>query len=131
MLRYIKHALYKLEKTKITFEQYWPINLKLCQLAFNYLKFYAISHFIQCIQNLGSAVNYNIAYTKMAYKYFLKAFYNKINKKEYNLQIWQYNIRHKNIIVMKDVIVVAEKSRENKELLIMENADKTAMIEVA
>ena len=49
MLRYIEHALYKLEKTKIAFEQYRPINSKLCQPNFNYPKFYAIKHFVQCI----------------------------------------------------------------------------------
>ncbi len=30
MLRYIEHALYRLEKTKTAFEQYWPIDSKLC-----------------------------------------------------------------------------------------------------
>ena len=45
-LRYIEHALYRLEKTKIAFEQQWPINSKLCQLTFNYPKFHAISHFV-------------------------------------------------------------------------------------
>ena len=45
MLYHIKHALYKLEKTKITFKYHRPINLKLYWLAFNYPKFYAITHF--------------------------------------------------------------------------------------
>ncbi len=67
----------------------------------------------------------------MANKYLLKAFYNRTNKKEHDSQIWQYNVRHTNIIVIKDVIAVAEKGRENKELLAMENVDKTAMAEVA
>lgn len=30
-------------------------------------------------------LNYNIAYNKIAYKYFFKTFYYKVNKKEYNL----------------------------------------------
>lgn len=30
-------------------------------------------------------VNYNIAYNKVAHKYLFKVFYNKINKKKYNL----------------------------------------------
>ncbi len=29
-LRYMEHALYRLEKTKIAFEQHWPIDSKLC-----------------------------------------------------------------------------------------------------
>ncbi len=42
-LRYIKHILYRLEKTKIAFEQHRPINFKLCRPTFNYPKFHAIS----------------------------------------------------------------------------------------
>lgn len=49
MLRYIEYILYRCEKTKITFEQYQFIDSKLCQLTFNYFKFHAMSHFVQCI----------------------------------------------------------------------------------
>lgn len=45
-LRYMKHALYKLKKTKILFKQHRPINFKLCQSIFNYPEFHAINHFI-------------------------------------------------------------------------------------
>ena len=48
-LCYIKHALYKLENTKILFEHQRPINSKLCQPTFNYSKFYAISNFVKRI----------------------------------------------------------------------------------
>ncbi len=127
-LWYMKHTLYRLEKTKIAVEHHWPINPKLYRPAFNYPKCYAISHFVQCIRNYGSAVNYDTAHSKVAYKYLLKAFYNRTNKKEYHSQIQQYNVCYTNIIAMKDVILVAERGRE---LLAMENADKTAIAEVA
>ena len=42
-LRYMEHALYKLEKIKIAFEQHQSIDSKLCQPTFNYPKFHAIS----------------------------------------------------------------------------------------
>ncbi len=45
-LRYMEHALYRLKKTKIVFEKYWPINSKLCRPTFNYPKFHVISHFV-------------------------------------------------------------------------------------
>ncbi len=86
--RYMEHALYRLEKTKIAFEQYRPINSKLCRPTFNYPKFLAIGHFVQCIWDYGSALNYNIAYRKAAQMYLFKAFYNRTNKKEYKSQIW-------------------------------------------
>ena len=125
----MKHALYRLEKTKIVFEQHQLIESKLCQPTFNYPKFHAISHFIQCIQDYGSAINYNTAHSEAAHKYLLKTFYNKTNKKEYKLQIWQCNVRHTNIIVMKDVIIL-EKARK-EEMLSEDIADTTMQAKVA
>ena len=84
-LCYIEHALYRLEKTKMAFEHHWSIDSKLYQLTFNYPKFYTISHFVSCFRNYGNAVNYNTAHIKVAHKYLFKAFYNKTNKKEYDL----------------------------------------------
>ncbi len=86
-VRYIEHALYRLENTKIAFEHHRPIKSKLCQPPFNKPKFHAISHFIQCIRDYGSAVNYNTTHSKVVHKYFTKAFYNKTNKKKYHSQI--------------------------------------------
>ncbi len=127
-LRYMEHALYSLEKTKIAFEQHRPIDSKLCRPTLNYPKFHAISHFVQCIRDYGSAVNYDTAHSKTVHKYLLKAFYNRINKKEYKSQIWQHNVRHTNIIAMKDVII-SEKAREKK--LSEGPADTTAPAEMA
>ncbi len=83
----MKHTLYRLENTKLAFEHYRPIDYKLCQPTFNYHKFHAISDFIQYIWDYNTTVNYDTAHSKAAHKYLLKAFYNKINKKKYNLQI--------------------------------------------
>ena len=127
-LYYIKHALYKLKKTKIAFKQYWPINSKLCRPTFNYPKFHAISYFVQCIWDYDSAVNYDTAHSKAAYKYIFKVFYNRINKKKYESQIWQHNVRHTNIIAMKNVIIL-EKTRE--KMLSEGFADTIAPTEMA
>ena len=86
-LRYMGHELYRLEKTKIAFEHYWPIDSKLCWPIFNYPKFHAISHFVQCIWYYDSAVNYNTAHSKAAHKYILKVSYNKTNEKKYDSQL--------------------------------------------
>ena len=86
-LYYMEHILYRLENTKIVFKHHRPIDSKLYQPTFNYPKFYVISHFVQYIWDYSSAVNYNTAHSKLAHKYFLQVFYNKINKKKYDLQI--------------------------------------------
>ena len=129
ILRYMEHVLYRLEKTKIVFEYHWPINSKLCQPTFNYPKCHAISYFVLCIKDYDNVVNYDTAHSKMAHKYFCKAFYNKTNKKEYDLQIWHHNVCYTNIIAMKDII--SEKKVKEKEKLLENIADTNALAEVA
>ena len=124
----MEYTLYRLKKTKIAFKHYRSIDSKLYWPNFNYAKFHAISHFVLCIQDYDSVVNYHIAHNEIAHKYLLKTFYNKTNKKEYDLQIWQYNVRHTNIIAMKDVII--EKKARKKEVLLEAIADTTARVEV-
>ena len=128
-LRYMEHALYRLKKTKIVFEHHRPINAKLCWPTFNYPKFYATSHFVQCIWDYSSAVNYDTAHSKAAHKYLFKAFYNRTNKKKYDVQIRQYNVRHTNVIAMKDV-VISQKAWEKEGQLVIKNVDKIAQTEV-
>ena len=128
-LQYMEHALYKLKMTKIAFEYHRPIDSKLCRSTFNYPKFHAITHFAQCIRDYSSAINYDTAHSKAAHKYLLKAFYNKTNKKEYDAQIWQYNIHHINVIAMKDVII-SKKALEKEGQLVVRNADNIALAEV-
>ena len=106
MLQCTEHTLYRLEKTKIVFKYHWLINSKLCRLSFNYPKFHISNHFTYCIWDYSSAINNDIVHSKVTYKYLLKVFYNKTKKKEYNMQIRQYNIRYTNIIAMKDLIIL-------------------------
>ena len=41
---------------------------------FNYLKFYTVTHFTQCIRDYDSAINYDTIYSKASYKYLLEVF---------------------------------------------------------
>lgn len=104
------------------------MNFKLYQPTFYYPKFHAISNFVQCIQDYYNAVNHNTDHSKVAHKYLLKVFYNRINEKEYDLNIWQHNVRYTNIIAIKDVIIL-EKTSEKKALL-WGIADKILLAEV-
>ena len=65
-------------------------------------------HFVKYIQDYGSAINYDTAYSKAAHKYLLKAFYGQTNKKEYESQILEHNIYHTNVIAMQDAILIAK-----------------------
>ncbi len=83
-LCYMEHVFYRLENTKIAIKHHRSIDSKLYRPTLNYLKFHAISYFVQCICDYGSVVNYNTAYSKVVYKYLVKVFHNRINKKEYD-----------------------------------------------
>ena len=120
-LSYIEYTLIKLEKTKIAFENYHLINIKLFQLSFNYPKFYAITHFLYFIRDYSSAINNDTTHSKIVYKYLLKVFYGKTNKKEYKSQILEHNICYTNVIAMQDTILIAKVlvwSVKKKELVI-------------
>ncbi len=67
-----------------------------------------MTHLVKCIQNYGSAINYDTAHSEVAYKYLLKIFYGRTNKKEYKLQILKHNIRHTNVIAIQDAILMAK-----------------------
>ncbi len=71
-LRNIEHVLYRLENTKIAFEHHRPIDSQLCRPTFNYPKFHAISHFVQCIRDYGSVVNYDTTQARRRINTFLK-----------------------------------------------------------
>lgn len=47
------------------------------------------------------------------------------------MQIQKHKIGHTNIISIKDVIILAQKSRDNEEPLVMKNLGKTVIAEVA
>lgn len=67
-LFFMEYTLYRLDKTKIAFENYCPINTKLFWPMSNYLKFHAMIHFIKYIQDYKSAINHDIEYNKAVHK---------------------------------------------------------------
>lgn len=122
ILFYMKHALYKLDKTKIAFENHYSIDTKLFWPTFNHLKFHIITHFVKRIRDYKNVINFDMAYNNTAYQYFVKTFYRRINKKKYKLQNLKHNIYYNNIIVIQNIILMAkvlnESTRKNSLLLI-------------
>ena len=76
-----------------------------------------MNYFVEYICKYKSEINYYTVYSETAYKYLLKVFYKRINKKQYESRILQYNIRHTNILAINDVIIVVKKCRK-KSLLV-------------
>ena len=104
----MKHALYRLNNTKIAFENHCPIDVKLFQPTFNYQNFHTLIYFIKWIWDYGSIINYNTTYNKAAHKYFLKAFYRQTNKKEYESQVLKHNICYTNVIAIQNAILIVQ-----------------------
>lgn len=71
-LFYKKHTLYKLNKMKITFDNHCSIDIKQFRPTINYPKFHAIIHFVKCIQDYGSAINYDKIYDETTHKFIFK-----------------------------------------------------------
>ena len=115
-LFYIDYTLYRLDKTKIAFENHYSINVKLFKPTFYYPKFHTMIHFIWCIWGYGSAINYDIVHSETAYKYLLKAFYGRINKKKYKSQILEHNIHYNNVIAIQDALLIAKLSVKNAKI---------------
>lgn len=114
----MKHILYR---CNVLFENYCQINGKLFHYHFNYLKFHTVTHFVKCICNYGSTVNYNRAHNKAAYKYFSKLLYTLTNKKKCKLQILKYNIHKINVITIKNTMQMSkllDKSAKQNSLLL-------------
>ena len=44
-LFYIEHSLYRLDKTKIAFQNHYPIDIKLFRPTVNYAKFHTMTYF--------------------------------------------------------------------------------------
>ena len=62
-----------------------------------------------------------MAYIEEAYKYLLKAFYERTNKKKSESQILKHNICHINVIAIQDAILIAKvrvRSIKKKELVV-------------
>ena len=80
-----------------------------------------MTHFVQYIWDYSNAINYNTAYSEAAHKYLLTTFYGRTNKKKYESQILEYNIRHTNIIAMQGTTLIAKLpigSAKEKELVV-------------
>ncbi len=79
-------------------------------------------YFVKWNRGYGNAINYDTRHNEVAYKYLLKAFYERTNKKEYELQILKHNIRYTNVIAIQDAILIAkaldESAKKNSLLLI-------------
>jgi hypothetical protein len=79
-LRYLEQALYRIDRTKVVFKRFRPINALLIATDeghFNFPKFHAMTYYSFCIREYRAADNFNTEHSEAAHKYHVKAFYGR------------------------------------------------------
>ena len=106
ILKYMKQAIYWINYFKWAFTNYQSINKKDEKSHFNIFKLHSITYYVNQIRLFENAVEMNSAYFEIMHKYFVKAFFNWINKwkDEFEQQILFHNIQLINLLAMRDVL---------------------------
>jgi hypothetical protein len=64
-----------------------------------------MTHYLSCIQEYGTANNFDTEHNEAAYKYYVKVFYRRINKfQSYENQICLHNTRCINMLAITNVL---------------------------
>ena len=93
-LRYLDHALYRIDKTKVAFKALRPVDKVTDEGHFNFLKFHVMTHYTSCIRDFGAADGFDTEHSEAGHKYHVKAFYGRTNKRQgYENQICLHNTR--------------------------------------
>jgi hypothetical protein len=104
-LRYLDHALYRIDKTKVVFKQFRPVDKVTAEGHFNFPKFHAMTHYTSFIREYGAADNFDTEHSEAAHKYHVKAFYGRTNKRrDYENQICLHNTRRINMLAMANIL---------------------------
>lgn len=105
-LRYMDHALYRMDKLKEIFRGFRPVDKDTNQGHFNFPKFHVITHYPEFIRRFGGADGSDTSHPEAAHKYLLKAFYGRTNKREgFLTQILHHNTRRTRMQAMEDVLL--------------------------
>ncbi|KAI9750296.1 MAG: hypothetical protein M4579_006529 [Chaenotheca gracillima] len=103
-MRYMSHALYRIDQLKGVFRDYRPADRETKEGHFNFPKFHAITHYMEFIREFGATDGFDTSHSEAAHKYLVKTFYGRTNKRDdYKEQILRHNTRRLNILAMEDI----------------------------
>ena len=110
-LSYLKNALFRINILKDVFREHRFLNKKTKKKHFNIFKFYMMSHFREDIKFYNIIDNFNTKHIKSRYMKVKKHF-DQTNKRDiWSHQIMNHEIRHINMLVMKDRILIENTKR--------------------
>ncbi len=108
-LRYIEHALHRIDRMKVAFRALRPLNKSTNEGHFNFPKFHIMTHYTSFIRDFGAADNFDTEHSEAGHKYHVKDFYGRTNKRHgYEGQICLHNTRRINMLAMEDVLFHAQ-----------------------
>ena len=114
-LRYLEHALYRIDKLKRVFGKSRPKDNETGQPTFNFPKWHVMTHYVEHIKQFGSADGMDTSHSEAAHRYLVKAFFDRTNKKDgYLDQIAQHNTRRLNSLAMKDIELYRQSRKGNQ-----------------
>lgn len=106
MLRYMSHALMRIDKTKDVFRDICRNDAQIRENEpghFNFPKWHAITHYPESIHLFGSAVGFIAGIGEVWYITWLKQFFKQTNKRKgWKEQILNHNIRELNMLATED-----------------------------
>ena len=105
IIRYIFATLIRIDLMKNVFQAFRFLNKITNKDYFNFLKFYNINYLFKIIRLFDLLNEYIIQMREKTHIEFLKNYYDRINKHDnYIEQIMRHDIRHINMIKMRDVV---------------------------
>jgi hypothetical protein len=104
-LRYLSHALVRIDHTKESFAKYRPKDAN-NEAHWNYPKFHALGHYIEFIRTFGAPNGFDTEHMEAAHKFLLKDFYTRTNRNStYLNQIAGWNTRETNRKAMEHILL--------------------------
>src|SRR5277367_6246025 len=104
-LRYMDHALYRIDRMKVAFKALRPVDKSTDEGHFNFPKFHIMTHYTSFIRDFGAADNFDTEHSEAGHKYQVKEFYKRTNKRQgYEDQICLHITRRTKMLAMEDAL---------------------------
>ena len=98
--------MFRVNSFKDIFRYLRPTDPAIEQGYFNFSKFHAITYYTSFIRQYRAADGFDSSYNEARYKYMLKEYFDKTNKRDiFQEQFLFYNERRLNIFVIEDVLL--------------------------
>jgi hypothetical protein len=104
-LRYLNQTFFRVNFFKSVFRETRQFVQENENEHFNFSKFHVMSHYFVFIRKYDTTDDYDISHDEIKYKYMIKQYHDKTNKKKtFQEQLIQHNKRRMKILIMKNIM---------------------------